>query len=668
MASCGVPALDELLAGGYPRKSAILVEGQSGNEGDILAYMFIQSGLKHGDFCAYVTRLLPSEVITDARAFDVDFASPGPRWMSPEDGDRIYSPNDLATISFGIKDIMKGQESRLSRVAFDGLSQLLMLHSADSVYRFVSQLLPEMKKRDVVLLATIQTAMHQPQVLSAIELLFDGIIEIGRTGQGELQVNVKKMRGTDALSRSSQLLLASRGASPVSSKPRVAVLPFTNISPDPNDEYVSDGLTEELITTLSRINGLEVIARTSVMRYKGSQKSLTEVSRELGVGTILEGSTRRAGNKLRVAVQMIDAQHERHLWSQSYDRELADLFAIQTEISEKVAENVKLKMGMGSIATPASPIGNSVAYDYYLRGRHRLNSGTQGLEEALHFFTLAIEKDPKLARAYSGLSDYYSYIADDLMSSAEAYPIAKKYAEEALSLDPDLSDAHASLALIAFLYDWEWPAAEKHFTDSIRLSPNNAFALHWYGLFLKSMGRFDEALASMEKARELDPFSDSIIFSEAVVYWCKKMHEPAVDRCKKALELNRENAAAHVLLGILCLERQDVASARLEAKEAEKARGDKGAQGLNGYLFGKLGDIEDARRVLMALQSELIVDPFTVSQVLLGLGDKRAAVEEFQKAVSGHSSYLPIFNRNSNMDEMQSVPGYMETVAKAKLA
>jgi TolB-like protein/Tfp pilus assembly protein PilF len=669
LASTGVSALDKLLVEGYPDRSAILVEGLSGNERDLLAYRFLQSGLGQGDFCAFITRLPPSEVISDAMAFQVDFSERGPYWMSPDGGDRNYAPNDLATISLGVKELLKRGKGGRSRVAFDGLSQLLMLHSADPVYRFLSQLLPEVKKHDAVILATIQEEMHQLQVLSAMELLFDGVIVVRRTDQGELDVHIKKMRGMDLSARSTGVHLTGGGAAPShGGRPRLAVLPFSNISPDPKDEYLSDGLTEELISTLSKVEGLEVIARTSVMHYKASPKPVSEVCRELRVGTILEGSARRAGNKIRVTVQMIDAEHDRHLWAESYDRDLEDIFAIQTEISEMVAESVRLKLDVGTEPSRSSPVEDPVAYDYYLRGRHLLNAGANGPEEAARYLRLAIEKDPKLARAYSGLADYYSYIADDTMPSSEAYPKAREYAQMALRLDPNLSDAHVSLALIAFLYEWDWPAAEKHFADSVRLNPNNAFAHHWYGLFLKSRGKFDRALESLDKAEELDPFSDATRFSVAVVHWCKGEDELTVAGCKKALELNKDNAAAHVLLGFTHLKQQDRASALLEAKEADRAGGERGVRGFTGFLYGKLGKTADAQRILGELRAEGMADPIAIAQVLLGLGEKKGALDEFRKAVDGHSSYFPIFNRNPTFDEMLSERQFLELLARANLS
>ena len=353
-----MPALDKTLIEGYPAKSAILVEAPSGNNRDLLIYKFIQAGLNEGNFCAYVTRLPPAEVTHDARGFEVDLNRPGLIWMSPEGGERNYSMNDLATISFGIKELLRGRGEGTSRVAFDGLSQLLMLHSQDSVYRFVSQLLPELKKQDAVILATVQEDMHQPQVLSAMELLFDGVVKVSRTEEGEMAMRVKKMRGVDL---SVQPALQRSGGP--AGRPRLAVLPFASISPDPADEYLSDGLTEELISTLSKLEGVDVIARTSVMRYKGSAKPVSEVCRELRAGTILEGSTRRSGKKLRVTVQMIDGEQDRHLWAESYDRELEDIFAIQTDIARMVAEQVsqKFQTGLGEGGPPSS--GNPIGYD-----------------------------------------------------------------------------------------------------------------------------------------------------------------------------------------------------------------------------------------------------------------------------------------------------------------
>lgn len=666
LASSGVPTLDGLLGGGYPSRSAILVEGRSGNERDTLIYQFVQIGLGRGEFCAYVTRHHPSEVISDAKALGIDLGGSHPYWISPEGGDRGYSLDDLATISFSIKEVLRSRAGGSSRVAFDGLSQLLMLHSTDSVYRFLSQLLPELKKSGVVILFTLQDDMHQPQVVSSLELLFDGVVRVLRAGNGETEVQVNKMRGVGLAGQPKAPLTGGREKGPGGTTPRLAVLPFTSISPDPNDAYLSDGLTEELISTLSRLEGLDVIARTSVMHYKASPKPVVEIARELNVGTILEGSTRKGGNKLRVTVQMIDAEQDRHLWAVSYDREIEDVFAIQTEISEAVAEHVKLKFraeGRVSRGVEQDP----VAYDYYLKGRHLLNAARSGPEGAERYFRLAIEKDPKFAKAYTGLSDYYSYAADDTMSSAEAYPRAKEYARRALELDPDLSEAHGSLALIAFLYEWDWPAAETHFADSIRLNSNNAFAHHWYGLLLKALGRFEEAAISLERALELDPFSSTTRFAAAVVKYCNHQYDLALTECRKALDLEGAGPAVHGLLGVIYLARHDRDAALREAREADLGMADRAARGLIGYLFGKLGENEDARRILAGLGAGTDPDPYAQALVHLGLGERSEAVAKFEAAAKRRSSYFPLFSRQGIFDELADDPRVTALLTKSGL-
>ena len=265
-------------------------------------------------------------------------------------------------------------------------------------------------------------------------------------------------------------------AAPARSAPprdRVAVLPFANISPDQADDYFADGMTEELISSVSRINGLRIIARTSVMRYKGASKPISEIGRELNVGSVLEGSVRKAGDKVRISVQLIDTVSEEPRWSHRYDRSISDIFAIQSEIAQNVAEALRDQvLGSAPAGEVSRATGNTEAYIAYLRGRQFWNRRSQDdLTRAIGFFEEALGLDPNYARAYTGLSDSYATLALlEFVAPHEAYPKAREAVSRALSLDPRLAEAHTSLGLIRFQYEWDWRGAEESLTEAIQIN------------------------------------------------------------------------------------------------------------------------------------------------------------------------------------------------------
>ncbi len=294
---------------------------------------------------------------------------------------------------------------------------------------------------------------------------------------------------------------------------RIAILPFTNISPDPIDEYFADGMTEEMISTMSRIRGLKVIARTSVMGYKRGHKKVSEVAKELNVGTVLEGSVRKAGNRIRITVQLIDSDTSEHRWAESYDRELIDVFAVQTDISMTVAEALKGQLLAEERAVIGKrPTADPEAYTLYLKGRFCWNERTQqSINKAVEYFEQAARIDPTFALAYSGLADCYNALAGfDWMAPDLAYPLAKRFSMKALEIDEGLAEAHASLAVTLKNQLWDFGAAEGELRRAIELRPSYAMAYHWLAGLLGMLGEVEEALSWERRGIEIDPYSPTI--------------------------------------------------------------------------------------------------------------------------------------------------------------
>src|SRR5436853_744302 len=311
---------------------------------------------------------------------------------------------------------------------------------------------------------------------------------------------------------------------------RVAALPLTIFSSDHEDEYFADGLTEEIINTLSSIPGLNVIARTSVMKYKQANKSVSEIGRELKVGTILEGSVRKARSRLRITIQLIDVGSEAPIWAQKYDRELEDVFKIQTDIAERVAEALKvqlLKENRKFIEEKApEDIG---AYILYLRGRYYWSKRTkEDLEKAITYFGEAIKKDPNYALAHAGMADCYTLLGRNLyLPVKEAFEKARSYAYRALELNDNLAEAHTALAAVLMIYNWDWDLAEEQFKLAIQLNPNYANAHYLHSVLLQTRGRLQESVTAAGKAEVLDPLSPLIGMGVISAYFFSKQYDKA---------------------------------------------------------------------------------------------------------------------------------------------
>jgi TolB-like protein/Flp pilus assembly protein TadD len=440
---------------------------------------------------------------------------------------------------------------------------------------------------------------------------------------------------------------------------RVAVLPLSNVSPDPNDRYFADGMTEELISTISRIGELSVISRTSVMKYKDTTLSMGQIAKELGAGSILEGSIRKAGNRVRITAQLIQAERDKHLWSQRYDRDLTDVFAIQGDIAEQVADALKVQLlskERQSIEKKATT--SPEAYTLYLKGRYYWNERTDtSVRKAIKYFEEAVKADPNFALAYSGLADAYLILADySWMDLGEAGERAMRYATRALEIDDALAEAHASLGL-ALINSWDFSSAERELKRAIELRPNYAAAYHWYGILLSHWKKHEDAAAMIRRAKDLDPFSrvlDANLGSS--LYYLRKYNQ-AIEQLDKVIESNPDFAAAYFWKALACaaLGRFD------DAIEVCK----KGLEMDKGSTFGMLvlaryyalaGDDESAVRTLNEAIAERrgYVSPAQVAMVKFALGQKDEGFELMQKALETRDPNLLYIRGSHSISGFQS--------------
>src|SRR5580658_343630 len=337
---------------------------------------------------------------------------------------------------------------------------------------------------------------------------------------------------------------------PTSAIHSLAVLPLESLSNDASQDYFADGMTDELISDLGQISALRVISRTSVMAYKHARKPLPQIARELNVDAIVEGTVLRSGEQVRITAQLIEASTDKHLWSQSYQGELKDTLALQNQVARAIAEQIRINLNpQEQAALKSAKVVNPEAYESYLKGRYFWNKRTpDSLKVALAYFNQAIDEDPTYAQAYSGLADTYALLGDwqyGVMTPKEALPKAKAAAIKALELDSTLSEAHNSLAFCFDAFDWDFAAAGKEFQRAIELNPGYATAHHWYAWHLSLLGRYDEAIEEMRKAKSLDPLSLIINADLAELLVLAHSYDESMQQSRKTIEMDPNFALAH---------------------------------------------------------------------------------------------------------------------------
>jgi serine/threonine protein kinase/TolB-like protein/Flp pilus assembly protein TadD len=418
----------------------------------------------------------------------------------------------------------------------------------------------------------------------------------------------------------------------------IAVLPLENLSGDPEQEYFADGMTDELITELSKISALRVIARTSVMRYKGTKKSLPEIARELHVDAVIEGSVMHSGNRVRINAQLVDARTERNLWAQTYDRGLGDILALHSDVARAIARQIRIKVTPEEQKRLASThVVNPRAYEAYLRGRYLWNKRTgPDMTKGIGYFEQAVEIDPNYANAYAGIADSYLLLVFyGPAPPAVNFPKAKAAALKAVALDDSLAEGHASLANAYFHYDWDWAAAGKEFRRAIALNPGYAAAHHWYAGLLSSLGRHDEALAEIKRAQELDPLSLIINTDYGSTLFDGGEYDLAINQLRTTLELDPSFWVLRWWLGRSYLAKGLHEAGVRELESAAKlSNGNPSALAWLGYGYAVSGETARTRQILARLQQkakESYVSPYQFAVLYAALGEKEQAIGSLEK-------------------------------------
>lgn len=459
----------------------------------------------------------------------------------------------------------------------------------------------------------------------------------------------------------------------------LAVLPFENLTGNAAEDYVSDGMTEEMITQLGSLDPehLGVIARTSIMHYKHSQEPLPQIGRELGVQYVLEGSIRRDSDKVRITAQLIQIKDQTHVWARQYDRETSTLLALEGEISREIADEIQIALGdHKKPLTPANPPSLSPqtyeAHVLYLKGQYFWNKRTiEGFQRAIEYFQRALAKDPNYARAYAGLADSYTLLGPySEVPQTQFMPSARAAALRALAIDESLPEAHAALALIVQNYDWDWQTAEKEFRRAIELNPNYATAHQWYAEQLTWQGRFDEAQRESELARQLDPLSLIITADNGAILYYSRQYDPAIEKFSAVREM--EPNFPRALLIVWAYEQKgQFADALANIEKWRKTMGDgPWTWSELAYVYGRTGQQAQAQLALAKLEQlnrRHPMDPVAFVRPHIGMGNMDQAFADLEKAYSQHSNVLTTLKVDPLYDPLRRDPRFQDLVRRVGL-
>lgn len=467
---------------------------------------------------------------------------------------------------------------------------------------------------------------------------------------------------------------AGDGAAP-ESRVMLAVLPFENLDGSPEEDYFSDGMTEELITRLGRLQpaGIGVIARTSSMRYKGARRGLDEVARELGVGYVIEGSARRQAGRVRITAQLIRVSDQTHLWAQSYDRDLRDVLALQAEVARAIVSAVRGTLARGQEDHAATRPVVPAAYEEYLRGRQLWNKRSgESISRAIGLYRSAIGRDPAEALAWAGLADAYmvrGYLSFD--HPREAFPRARDAALEALRLDAELGEAHASLAYARLYYDWDFAGADVEFQRALELNPSYATGHDWYSVYLAAMGRLEEGRAQAEQARALDPLS-LVIGTDVGWHWyLAREYDRAARQLESVLEVDPDFALSHFWLARVLLQQKRHPEAVSHYQQAVRLLpGSPIPLAALGHAYAVAGDVAAARRVLAdleALSRQRYVPAYAVAVIHAGVGDRDQAFRWMDVAFEERSHWLVWLGLDPRLDPLRADPRFADLIRRVGL-
>jgi adenylate cyclase len=462
----------------------------------------------------------------------------------------------------------------------------------------------------------------------------------------------------------------SASASELSAK-SIAVLPFVNMSADKNDEYLSDGVSEELIAALSKINGLQVKARTSSFAFKGKNEDIQKIGELLHASHLLEGSVAKAGNKLRITAQLIQASDGNHEWSDTYDRDMQDIFAVRSEVAQKVAETLKVRLlGEEKRKIDKKPTENLEAYDAYLKGRYFFNRPSdQNLSKAISQFEDAVRLDPNFAAAYSGLSDAYLWAAfnEGIITAAAGKPKVRSSAEKSLQLNEASAEPHTSLANYLSWYEHDWAASEREFRRAIALDPNYAFAHDQFALTLTCQGRLAESETEGRRAAQLDPLNPAIAIDNTLWLTAQGEFQQAKEEAKRGAKLDPEFFFPQLQFGWIDIQAGNAKAAIPALQKAVAMESPPFVIAWLGYAYGAAGDRNAALATIEQLKKKSVngyVPQFNLAMIHLGLGDRDRALDLLERASAADSQWMMYLKIDHIFDSLRADPRFAALMKK----
>ena len=453
----------------------------------------------------------------------------------------------------------------------------------------------------------------------------------------------------------------------------LAVLPFANMGGSPDTDYLSDGITDSLIDSLSQLPNLKVMSRSAVFRYKGKEPDARTVGRELGVRAVLTGRITQRGDNLSVSTELINVDDNSHLWGEQYNRKLVDALAVQNEIAAQIADKLRLRLSSAQMAHMAKrQTANPEAYQLYLKGRYFAGQFSQeGMDKGMDYFRQAIALDPSYALAYDGMSYYYQLIDDLLMPPSEAMPKAEEAARKALELDDSLVDTHVEMAYNYTLYDFDWPAAEREFQRAMSLNPNYAPAHENYSWYLISMGRTGQAIQEGQRGVELDPLSAEIHSLLGWVLYFAHRYDQAAVELHKCLELDPSYWVGYYFLGQVYAQQgrfDDAIAAQRKSAEILKIASWPLAEIAYDYaLAGKSAEARQALRDLLDSSQRIHVAPYRIATVYVALGDKDQAFAQLEQAYAQRSFFMDFLKVDPELDGLRSDPRFQDLLGRMNL-
>jgi serine/threonine-protein kinase len=458
---------------------------------------------------------------------------------------------------------------------------------------------------------------------------------------------------------------------PLPNEKSIAVLPFENLSEDKSNAYFADGIQDEILTRLSKIADLKVISRTSTQRYKDAAQKPSEIAKQLGVANLLEGSVQKTNDQVRVNVQLITAANDTHLWAETYDRKLTDIFVVESDIASTIAKTLQARLtGAEKAAIAKRPTANREVYELCLKGRFFWNKRTAAdLRKAIEYFNQALDKDPGYAPAYAGLSDAYLILSQyGAAAPADSFPQAIAAAKKAIELDDTLAEAHTSLACSLAYYDFDFEQSVKEFERAIELNPNYATAHHWLSNgVLSALGQFERAIAEGKRAVELDPLSLVINTDLGQDFFYARRYDEAIVHLRKTIEMDPRFYFAHWVLGTALQLKGQLSDAVAEYGKAVELNDDPSVLALLGQAYARAGQRDEAQKILLRLSEEAksrYVQAYSFVVMYLALGDKERAIDEMERAYRERDANVAQIRTDPMLDDLRGNPRFEKLVSQ----